>query len=215
MAYCGVCGSDVHIFHGQMADRVVPPQVIGHEMSGEIAKVGSQVKGWCVGDRVVVRPRSLRQLCRLSDGAFAHLLQAELLGRRFPRGLQGSLTVPARMLHRLPENLSLGKPLAALIEPLAVACHDIRRVQLGAGEDAVVIGGGPIGVLIALAAKHRGPRSSSWEINPFRVSLARDLGFDVVNPMEADLPKLVRQRTEGAGAHVAFEVSGVAAGAGL
>jgi 2-desacetyl-2-hydroxyethyl bacteriochlorophyllide A dehydrogenase len=83
---------------------------------------------------------------------------------------------------------------------------------LQAGEFAVVIGGGPIGILIALVAQARGARVLQAEVNPFRLQLARDLGIETVNPLEVDLPALVNQHTAGAGADVVFEVSGSQAG---
>jgi 2-desacetyl-2-hydroxyethyl bacteriochlorophyllide A dehydrogenase len=100
-----------------------------------------------------------------------------------------------------------------MIEPLSVACHDVRRGGVQAGEEVVVIGGGPIGMLIALVARHAGARVLVSEINPFRVDLARELGLEAVNPLETDLVVLVEERTDGAGADVLFEVSGSASGA--
>src|SRR5678815_3768561 len=98
-------------------------------------------------------------------------------------------TVPAPTLHRLPDSLSLEH--GAMIEPIAVACHDVRMGQVQAGEQVVVIGGGPIGVLIALVARNRGARVIMSEVNPFRIQLARGLGIETVNPMETDLVALV------------------------
>jgi 2-desacetyl-2-hydroxyethyl bacteriochlorophyllide A dehydrogenase len=111
----------------------------------------------------------------------------------------------------LPEGLSLRD--GALVEPIAVACHDVRLSEVQSGEFAVVIGGGPIGILIALVARTRAARVLLAEVNPFRIQLARDLGVEAVNPVEADLVALVNERTGGAGADVVFEVSGSQAGA--
>jgi len=99
-----------------------------------------------------------------------------------------------------------------MVEPIAVACHDVRMGEVKAGDFAVVIGGGPIGVLIGLVAWARGARVLMSEVNPFRIRLARDLGIDAVNPREVDLVALVNERTGAAGADVVFEVSGSAAG---
>jgi 2-desacetyl-2-hydroxyethyl bacteriochlorophyllide A dehydrogenase len=102
-----------------------------------------------------------------------------------------------------------------LIEPVAVACHDLRRGELKAGEETVVIGGGPIGLLIALVAAQAGAKVLVSEVNPFRLKLARDLGLEVVNPKETDLSDFVTQRTGGTGADVVFEVTGTPAGAAV
>jgi len=213
VAYCGVCGSDVHIFEGAaLADRVSIPQVIGHEMSGEIVEIGSEVRGWSVGDRVVVRPLDPCDDCPACKAGYSHICyKLNFMGVDTPGAFQRSWTVKSRTLHRLPDELPLDR--AALIEPLSVACHDIRRGDLQAGEYAVVIGGGPIGILIALAAGYGGAKVLVSEVNPYRVNLAREMGLDVVNPNESDLNQAVLERTAGAWADVAFEVTGTAAGA--
>jgi 2-desacetyl-2-hydroxyethyl bacteriochlorophyllide A dehydrogenase len=212
VAYCGICGTDLHIFQGHMDGRVSVPQVVGHEMSGEIAALGANVSGWRVGDRVVVRPLDPCGECPACQAGHAHICyNLRFLGIDTPGAFQGSWTVPAHTLHRLPEGLPLDQ--AALIEPLAVACHDVRRGTVQAGEYVVVIGGGPIGTLVALVAQDTGARVLVSEINPFRVNLAQELGLDAVNPLETDVVSHVEKRTGGAGAHVVFEVSGSAAGA--
>jgi (R,R)-butanediol dehydrogenase/meso-butanediol dehydrogenase/diacetyl reductase len=212
VAYCGVCGTDLHIFKGGMDKRVSIPQVIGHEMSGEIAEVGANVKGWSVGDRVVVRPLHPCGSCPACRAGHAHICyNLKFLGIDTPGAFQGSWTVPAQTLHRVPPNLPLDQ--AALIEPVAVACHDVRLGEVKPEDEVVVIGGGPIGLLIALVAASARARVLVSEVNPFRLNLARELGLEAVNPKEVDLADQVGKRSGGAGADVVFEVSGSAAGA--
>jgi (R,R)-butanediol dehydrogenase/meso-butanediol dehydrogenase/diacetyl reductase len=212
VAYCGVCGTDLHIFKGGMDKRVSMPQVIGHEMSGEIAEVGSNVKGWSPGDRVVVRPLNPCGSCPACKAGHSHVCyNLKFLGIDTPGAFQRSWTVPAHTLHRLPAHLSYD--LAALIEPVAVACHDIRRGELRPGEEAVVIGGGPIGLLIGLVGKQAGARILISEVNPFRLNLAKEMGLETVNPKDTDLSEFVLKRTGGTGADAVFEVTGTAAGA--
>jgi 2-desacetyl-2-hydroxyethyl bacteriochlorophyllide A dehydrogenase len=212
VAYCGICGTDLHLFHGAMAQRLTLPHVMGHEMSGNIASVGSGVAGWRVGDRVTVRPLDPCGHCPACVAGHSHLCHnLKFIGIDAPGALQGMWTVPAHTLHRLPGSLALRE--GAMVEPVAVACHDVRMSELREGEFAAVIGGGPIGMLVALVAQARGARVLMAEVNPFRVQLARSLGIDAVNPLETDLTGLVNQRTGGAGADVVFEVSGSQAGA--
>ncbi len=212
VSYCGLCGTDLHIYLGHMDQRVHLPQIMGHEMSGTIAAVGEGVQGFSSGENVTVRPLDPCGNCPACLAGHRHICQRlKFIGIDAPGALQAFWTVPVHTLHKLPASLSL--EYAALVEPLAVACHDVRLSGLEAGEHVVVQGGGPIGTLIALVAKSRGARVLLSEVNPFRVALARDLGIEAVNPKDTPLVDLVNERTGQAGADVVFEVSGSAAGA--
>jgi 2-desacetyl-2-hydroxyethyl bacteriochlorophyllide A dehydrogenase len=212
VSYCGICGTDLHLFHGKMDHRVTFPQVIGHEMSGTISAVGTDVNGWKAGDRVTVRPLDPCGQCPACRAGHSHIChKLKFIGIDAPGAMQSLWTVPAHTLHRLPGHLSFEQ--GAMIEPLAVACHDVRMGKARAGEFVVVLGGGPIGTLVALVAQHEGARVVLSEINPFRIKLASALGLETVNPNDTDLAGLVNERTSGAGADVVFEVSGSAAGA--
>jgi len=214
VAYCGVCGTDLHIFQGHMDKRVKMPAVVGHEMSGEIAEIGENVTAWKPGDRVVVRPLDPCGRCPACQAGHSHICyNLKFLGIDTPGAFQGSWTVPAHTLHRVPYGLPLDQ--AALTEPVAVACHDVRLGGVKAGDQVVVIGGGPIGTLVALVAQNAGAKVLLSEVSSFRQEFARELGLEAVNPMEVDLVALVEDRTGGAGADVAFEVSGSRAGAAV
>ena len=214
VSHCGICGTDLHLFHGNMDHRVAFPQVIGHESSAVIEAVGDEVAAWQKGDRVTVRPLDPCGQCPACKKGHSHVCQKlKFIGIDAPGAMQGLWTVPAHTLHRLPDNLPLRD--AALIEPIAVACHDVRLGEVKPGEFAVVIGGGPIGALVALVAQHKGARVIVTEINPFRIQLLQQLGLEVYDPRSNDIPSLVQSETREAGADVVFEVSGAAAGAEL
>ena len=207
VAYSGVCGTDVHIYHGMMDKRVSMPQTIGHEMSGVIDAVGAKVSGYAVGDKVVVRPLDDTKV-KPSDKGFNHICEElNFIGIDSPGSMQQYWNVPAFTLHKLKANTDL--KLAALIEPLSVATHDVRLSGLIAGETAVVLGGGPIGLLVAMVAKEVGAQVIISEVNPVRITMAKALGFDVVSPIEVDLVEYVYNKTEGRKADVVFEVAGV------
>lgn len=206
MAYVGVCGTDIHIYHGKMDARVKPPQIIGHEVSGVIAEVGKDVTDWKVGDPVTVRPLYPGTEVP-SDNGFRHIgKNLKFIGIDTPGGMQEYWNVPAFTLHKLPDKLSL--KIGALIEPLAVACHDIRLSNLKAGENVVVLGGGPIGLLIAMVARSKGARVLVSEVNESRLGFIRSLGFETVNPLTMDLIANVDHFTDHALADIVFEVSG-------
>lgn len=210
MAFVGVCGTDVHIYHGKMDARVKPPQIIGHEVSGVIDELGEDVTDWKVGENVTVRPLN-PGLEMPTDNGYRHIGQnLKFIGIDSAGGMQQYWNVPAFTLHRLPENLSL--QLGAMIEPLAVACHDVRLGEVASGENAIVIGGGPIGLLVALVARQKGANVIISEVNKNRIAFINSLGIRTVNPIEQDLVQIVEEFTNGSMADVVFEVSGVQAG---
>lgn len=212
VSHCGICGTDLHIFHGAMDQRVKMPAVLGHEMSGEISAVGAGVEGWATGDPVTVMPLDPGPALPEREKGYWHIASTlKFMGIDTPGAFQEFWTVPAKTLFRLPPKLSLEH--GALIEPLAVACHDVRMGEVQPGEKAVVIGGGPIGLVNALVARHAGAEVVMAEVNPYRVEFLRELGFACVNPRVENLQQHVLDWTDGAGADVVFEVSGSSAGA--
>lgn len=210
VSHVGICGTDLHIYHGAMDKRVTFPQIMGHEMSGVVAAVGEGVSNVQINDPVTVMPLDTT-LCDPND-PYRHIASnMKFMGIDTPGAFQSHWTVPAFTLHKLPASLSLKH--GALLEPLAVACHDIRLADIQAGEHAVVLGGGPIGMLVALVARAHGAEVTLSEISPYRVDFAKSLGLDAVNPKETNLQEHMLAKTEGHGADVVFEVTGSAAGA--
>jgi (R,R)-butanediol dehydrogenase/meso-butanediol dehydrogenase/diacetyl reductase len=211
VAYTGICGTDLHIFHGAMDARVGPPGVVGHEMSGRVAEAGPGVTRWQPGDHVTVMPLvSCGQCpaCRSGHGHICHHLV--FLGIDAAGSMQSRWTVPADTLVALPAGLSLEH--GALAEPTAVAVHDVRRAQLSRGEKALVVGGGPIGLLIAVVALREGADVVLVEPDAYRRGVADSLGLRTLDPSAGGTAEQVAIWTAGAGADVAFEVSGAAAG---
>jgi 2-desacetyl-2-hydroxyethyl bacteriochlorophyllide A dehydrogenase len=197
-----------------MDHRVRIPQVFGHEASGTIRAVGDRVKKLKPGDHATVRPIDPCGKCPACLAGNSHVCQSlKFIGIDAPGALQALWTVPAHTLHVLPNNLSL--ETAALVEPLAVACHDVRRSRLKSGEYVVIQGGGPIGMLIALVARQMGAKVLITEVNQFRLRLARELGFESMDPQTEDVVSFVTEQTNTAGADIVFEVSGSAAGAAI
>ncbi len=214
VAYGGICGTDLHIFHGNMSDRVDVPQVMGHEISGIVTAIGDNVTLISIGDRVAVMPlqssdcpddQQTSDFWYVCDGL-------KVLGLDTNGGFQSYWTIPANTLHKLPDQVSLMH--GALMEPLAVACHAVRRALISQTELVVILGGGPIGTLTALVARHAGANVIVSEINPYRIDcLQNKLGFTVVNPRDTDLKSYVMDASNGTGCDAVFEVTGNATAA--
>lgn len=210
VAFTGVCGTDLHVLHGNMDHRVTLPAVIGHEMSGRISTLGEGVHEWNVGDPVTVMPLDWCGDCPACRAGHQHICHnLNFIGIDTPGSLQKQWNVPENVLVRIPESLRLDH--AALVEPVAVAVHDVRRAGLQPGEKAVVIGGGPIGVLIAVTARHAGADVVVLELDSGRRAMIKELGIEVLDPAAQDQIDWVTAWTGGAGADVVFEVSGAAA----
>ncbi|MEW2545370.1 alcohol dehydrogenase catalytic domain-containing protein [Streptomyces sp. NPDC047002] len=210
VAYVGLCGTDLHVLHGDMDARVTTPAVLGHEMSGTVAAVGPGAGGACVDDPVTVMPLDWDGTCPACLAGNEHICQhLTFIGIDSPGALQQLWNVPARCVVPLPAGLSLRH--GALVEPVAVAVHDVRRADVRYGERVVVIGGGPIGVLVATVAREFGASVAVVEIDRGRRGRAAALGFETVDPAAVDQVAWVEEWTGGAGADAVFEVSGAAA----
>jgi len=201
----GLCGTDLHIFQGHLDSRVPRGGVIGHEAFAEVAEAPAG-SGFRPGDRVVVEPLRFCGSCRACRmGASYICYQLKVLGVDLPGGMQEYWAVPTARLLPVPDALT--DDHAALMEPLAIATHDVRRAEVKPGDRVLVFGGGPIGTLIGLVAKHRGAHVAVAEVNPFRVELLRTLGLQPVGP-GTDILHFANDFSGGDGVDVAFEVSG-------
>ena len=212
VAYCGICGSDLHVYHGDYDYRFKSlPRAIGHECAGIVAAVGEGVTAWKAGDRVAVCPLDYCEDCVVcKEGDNNCCANLNFMGLDSWGAMCNRWTVHERTLHRLPEGISLLH--GALVEPLAVCFHALERSQSKSGDYAVVIGSGPIGLMTALVARYLGLQVVISEVNPVRIEKARQLGFTVVNPKDTDLRQYVFDATDGVGADAVFEVSGTQAG---
>jgi 2-desacetyl-2-hydroxyethyl bacteriochlorophyllide A dehydrogenase len=201
----GICGTDLHIYQGHLDHRVPKGGVLGHETFAEVveAPAGS---GFAAGDRVVVDPVVSCGTCRACRMGASYLCYGlKVLGVDLPGGMQELWSVTTDRLLRVPDTLT--DDGAAVIEPLAVATHDVRRAEVKAGDAVLVFGGGPIGALIAMVARERGARVTVAEVNPHRLEILASFGLDTVGP-GTDVVKFAEAWTGGTGVDVAFEVTG-------
>ena len=208
--FAGLCGTDLHIVHGNMDKRVKPNLTFGHEMSGVIERVGASVTTLSKGEHVTVMPLDWDGTCPACEAGYHHICHnLNFVGIDSPGALQTLWNVKADWIFKLPREMPLKD--AALVEPVAVAVHDVERAELISGDKVLILGGGPIGLLIAFVAKNKGAMVRIVELDEGRISLISSLGFEVINPKASEMSDVVNTWTQGKGADVIFEVSGSAA----
>ncbi|MBI2913380.1 MAG: alcohol dehydrogenase catalytic domain-containing protein [Chloroflexi bacterium] len=213
VAYCGICGSDLHEYTTQgqslRAAGVFQP-IMGHELTGLVMALGEGVQGIAEGDPVVVHPGGSCGRCYYCAGGLSNLCADQRgTGYRHPGGYAQYVAVRQDQAVRLPDSSWL-KP-AALTEPLGVALRALHRGGLQPGETVFVAGGGPIGLLTLLAARHEGAGVAFVsEPAASRRELAKQLGADhVLDPGEG-AASAVRSVTKGLGCDLAVECVGIA-----
>lgn len=181
----GVCGSDTAYFKiGRIGDYVVDgPIVLGHEVSGEVAKVGSEVTNVSVGDRVAIEPGTPCRDCKECKAGRYHLCPdlVFLATPPYDGALMELMAIDARNLYPIPQAMSYEE--GALLEPLSVGIWGCKRANLTAGDDVLVTGAGPVGLLAAAAARAFGAGSVTVsDFSEFRLGLARKMGFATETP---------------------------------
>jgi threonine dehydrogenase-like Zn-dependent dehydrogenase len=216
VAAAGLCHSDVRVYRGEKYARqgVIP----GHEMAGVVAEIGSGVKGFRVGEGVALNPIVACGECEFCmAGKRNRCLKRVTLGYDENGGLAEYVLVPepiVRLGHvfALPAGLSL--PQASLMEPTACVLNSLELVRVGEGTTMLLIGAGPMGLLHLVLARHLGARVIASEPDEGRRGWARKLGaVAAVDPASEDLPAVVKELTDGQGAHAVIVSVGVAAAA--
>jgi len=212
VAACGICGSDVHGYDGSSGRRI-PPLVMGHEAAGTIARVGEGVSGLRVEERVTFDstvycgecPPCLRGEVNLCDRR--QVLGVSCGDYRRSGAFAEYVTVPARVVHRLPENLPFAE--AALLEAVAVAIHAVSLVPMSTASTALVVGAGTIGLLLQQALRAAGCHQVLvTDVDETRLKLSRELGASATIPAGDGLPQQVLEFTGGIGADLVIEAVG-------
>lgn len=207
---CGVCGTDVHIYHGGKGSaEVAPPVILGHEFSGHIVKLGSGVTGLEVGQLITVDPNiycGKCRPCRQGQKQMCHHMRA--VGVNMDGGFADYCLVPYAQCVPVPQGTD--PELAALAEPLACCLHGIDRVGIRPGENVLVIGGGTIGqVMLQLARLAGAAKVVLSEPVALRRELALRLGADAaIDPIHEDLQQRLSELLSRDGADVVIECVG-------
>ena len=207
---CGICGTDVHIYHGEKGSAEVhPPVVLGHEFSGIVAKVGSAVTDVKVGDHVTLDPNiycGKCMPCRMGKKQNCENLFA--LGVNVNGGFAQYALCPDTQCFKVREDMDFD--VAAMAEPLACVIHGIDQAGIRPGQTVLVVGGGTIGLLMVQMAKLSG---ASQVILSEPIELRRKIGTEVgadatIHPLEEDVPERIREITGRDGVDVVIECVG-------
>lgn len=202
---CGICGSEVHAYHGKHPFRI-PPIVSGHEAAGDVVAVGEAVTQFKPGDRVVVEPHyGCGECWYCKHGLYNVCTNKKVLGSGDWSGALGEYIVtPERTVIRLADNLSYEE--GALIEPVANGMYAVRNSNITPETTIAIIGAGPIGIGDMLCAKLYNPKLIVMaDISDFNLEKAQLMGCEhVVNSRRENLHDVIMDMTDGLGVDICF-----------
>lgn len=208
-----ICGTDVHIYKwDDWAQETIPvPMVVGHEYVGEVVAVGAEVHGFAVGDRVSGEGHITCGYCRNCRAGRRHLCRNTVgVGVNRPGAFAEYLQLPAMNAFKLPAEVS--DELAAIFDPFGNAVHTALSFDL-VGEDVLITGAGPIGIMAAAVARHVGARHVViTDVNDYRLALAQKMGVTrTVNVAQESLRSVMTELNMSEGFDIGLEMSGVPA----
>lgn len=209
--YSAVCGSDLHLYH-DVHPFVKAPSTIGHELSGVVVAMGSNVKGYEIGDLIAPEPILVCGECEYClQGEYHMCNSVSYQYRKGQAGFADYFIVDARWAHKVPSNVDA--KAAALIEPFSVAIHGVEKAGEMLAKTVAVIGAGTIGTLAASLCREKGA-AKVWiiDLNDYRLKKAEELsGATGLNSKSADVVQTVLEATKGIGCDTVIECTGVEA----
>jgi len=206
-----ICGTDIHIYNwDEWSQKTIPvPMVVGHEYAGEVVGIGQEVKGFELGDRVSGEGHITCGHCRNCRGGRTHLCRNTVgVGVNREGSFAEYLVIPAYNAFKLPDEIS--DELAAVFDPFGNAVHTALSFDL-VGEDVLITGAGPIGIMAAAVAKHVGARHVViTDVNEYRLELARKMGATrAVDVSKEKLEDVMKDLGMTEGFDIGMEMSGV------
>jgi L-iditol 2-dehydrogenase len=202
-----ICGSDMKAYEGKHP-LIRLPLILGHEFSGVVVEKGADVEGFRIGDRVVVEPSSVCGscfFCRRKEYSLCTNLKQ--LGHQLPGSFAEYTLSKAKFTYHLPETVDYEK--AALIQPLAISIHAADRTTVHQGQNVVILGMGPIGLLLLQVIKKRGARILVSDLVDFKLGKAFSLGADqICHGSDPAIHKKIMEWTGGRGADIVIEAAG-------
>ncbi len=205
-----ICGTDIHIWKwDEWAQKTIPvPMHVGHEYVGTVAQIGSEVRGFKIGDRVSGEGHITCGTCRNCRAGRRHLCRNTTgVGVNRPGAFAEYLVLPAFNAFPIPDDIS--DDLASIFDPFGNAVHTALSFNM-VGEDVLITGAGPIGIMAVAIAKHVGARHVViTDVNPYRLDLARKMGATrAINVSETRLPDVMLELGMTEGFDVGLEMSG-------
>lgn len=197
----GICGSDMHIYHGTNP-LATYPRVVGHEFVGEVVEIGEGVTKFQVGDHVIVDPVVRCEECYPCSIGRPNVCQSlRVRGVHVDGGFQEYYVAPQKNVHLIPENLNWEE--ATLIEPFSISAQVISRGQITGKDTVFVMGAGPIGLCILQAVKRIGAKCIISDLVESRLELAKKFGADItINPLKENVEEVIMEETNGFGVPV-------------
>lgn len=206
-----ICGTDIHIYNWDSWSQstISVPMTVGHEYVGEVVEVGKSVSGFVPGDRVSGEGHIVCGHCRNCRAGKQHLCRETYgVGVNRPGAFAEYLVIPASNAFKLPEAIT--DEMAAILDPLGNAAHTALSFDL-VGEDVLITGAGPIGIMAAAICRHVGARHVViTDVNDYRLELAKKVGVTrTVNVAKEDLKSVMQELNMSEGFDVGLEMSGV------
>lgn len=206
---CSICGTDVHITATPPNYIATPNTVLGHEFCGRVVEIGSSVQNLAVGDRVVANPNNYCGTCEYCRKNLPNLCgHIEALGIDYDGAFAEYCVINCKVAHKISEDVPAA--VAACVEPLACAVNGLNKVNVRPGDSVVVIGAGPIGMIIAMLLEASGASDIYLlETAPYRLDFAKKLNpkWKVINPIVEKADDIILQDTS-IGADFVFDVTG-------
>ena len=202
----GICGSDVHIYHGTSSVATYP-RVIGHEIAGIVELIGAEVIGLEIGDHVVMDPVmncGTCYQCSIGRGNVCSKLQVRSV--HIDGGYQEWIVVPAKSLYKIPKHFSWEE--AVMIEPFTVAKQVCSRAEISSHDRVFIMGAGPLGLSVLKMAKLYGATCYVSDIMDNKLDFAKQYGADaIINAAQSDVKATIMALTQGDGATVVIDAA--------
>lgn len=203
----GICGSDMHIYHGTNP-LATYPRIVGHEVAGEVVSIGEDVKNIAVGDRVVIEPITYCGDCYACNRGRPNVChEVSVFGVHEDGGMREFVVLPEKQIHKVDAHINWNE--AVMAEPYTIGAQATCRGNVEKGQTVFIQGAGPIGITVLKMAKLRGATVIISDITNERLAFAKENGADyTINPTEVDVVTTINQITNDEGANVVIDAVG-------